>query len=104
MSGLPRTLTIDSVEIRESLQDVVNQVLEVIRLTLDQTPAELAADIIDRGIVMTGGGALLRGLSKFIAKNTGVPSFLADQPLTCVVLGAGKFLENTKYYDTPYSI
>ncbi|MGL4367975.1 MAG: rod shape-determining protein [Brevinemataceae bacterium] len=104
ISGLPRTLTIDSVEIRESLQDVVNQVLDVIRLTLDQTPAELAADIIDRGIVMTGGGSLLRGLTKFIAKNTGVPSFLAENPLTCVVTGCGKFLENIKFYETPYSI
>lgn len=103
-SGLPRTIKIENTEVRESLQDVVNQVLDVIKLTLDQTPPELASDIIDRGIVMTGGGSLLRGLPKHIAKNTGVPCFLAEHPLTCVVMGCGKFLENIKYYETPYSI
>ncbi|OHD54134.1 MAG: rod shape-determining protein [Spirochaetes bacterium GWF1_51_8] len=102
ISGLPRTLKIDSVEVREALQDTVNKVLDAVRTTLDQTPPELASDIIDRGIVMTGGGSLLRGLPKFIAKNTGVPVFLAENPLTCVVIGSGKFLEQLKKYEHQY--
>ncbi len=99
ISGLPRTLKIDSVEVREALQETVNKVLDAVRSTLDQTPPELASDIIDRGIVMSGGGALLRGLTKFIAKNTGVPVFLAENPLTCVVLGSGKYLAEIKKYE-----
>jgi len=102
ISGLPRTLKIDSVEVREALQDMVNKVLDAVRTTLDQTPPELASDIIDRGIVMTGGGSLLCGLPKFIAKNTGVPVFLAENPLTCVVLGSGTFLEQIKKYEHQY--
>lgn len=99
ISGLPRTLKIDSVEVREALQETVNKVLDAVRSTLDQTPPELASDIIDRGIVMSGGGALLRGLTKFIAKNTGVPVFLAENPLTCVVMGSGKYLAEIKKYE-----
>ena len=97
ISGLPRTLNLDTVEIREALQDPTNTVLEEIKKTLDQTPPELAADIVERGIVLTGGGALLRGFSKLISKETGVPVILAENPLTCVVLGTGKFLEELKY-------
>jgi len=97
ISGLPRILTVDSVEIREALQEPTNIVLEEIKKTLDQTPPELAADIVERGIVMTGGGSLLRGFTKLISKETGVPVILAENPLTCVVLGTGKFLEELKY-------
>ncbi|NPV39602.1 MAG: rod shape-determining protein [Brevinematales bacterium] len=104
VSGLPRILKIDSVEVREALQDMVNKILEAVRQTLDQTPPELASDILERGIVMAGGGSLLRGLPKFIAKNTGVPVFLADDPLVCDVLGAGKFLENIKKYETQFNL
>ena len=96
ISGLPRTLEIDSVEIRKSLKEPVEQILEGIKHALEKTPPELAADIVERGIVMTGGGALLKGLDKFISKETGVPVILAENPLTCVVLGAGKFLEEIK--------
>ncbi len=96
VTGLPRILEMDSVEIRECLQENVNSVLEVIRATLDETPPELAADIVDRGIVMTGGGSLLKGLTKFISKETGVPVILAENPLTCVVLGTGNFLEEIR--------
>jgi len=98
ISGLPRILTIDSVETREALQEPTNLILEEIRKTLDQTPPELAADIVERGIVLTGGGALLKGCSKLISKETGVPVILAENPLTCVVLGTGKFLEELKNY------
>ena len=99
ITGLPRTLTMDSEEIRECLQDPINQVLEVVKTTLDQTPPELAADIVDRGIIMTGGGSLLKGFSTFISKETGVPVFLAENPLTCVVLGAGRFLDQLPKVD-----
>ncbi len=99
ITGLPRILEMDSVEIRECLQEVINAVLEVVRNTLDQTPPELAADIVDRGIVLTGGGALLKGLPTFISKETGVPVILAENPLTCVALGAGKFLEEIKNFN-----
>lgn len=98
ISGLPRILELDSVEIRESLKEPINAVLEVVRNTLDQTPPELAADIVDRGIVMTGGGSLLKGLPQFLSKETGVPVILAENPLLCVVLGTGKFLEEIHTY------
>jgi rod shape-determining protein MreB len=97
ISGLPRILTVDSVEIREALQEPTTMVLEEIKKTLDQTPPELAADIVERGIVMTGGGSLLKGFPKLISKETGVPVILAENPLTCVVLGTGKFLDELRY-------
>jgi rod shape-determining protein MreB len=96
ISGLPRTLEIDSVEIRKSLKEPIDQILDGIKHALEKTPPELAADIVERGIVMTGGGSLLKGLDKFISKETGVPVILAENPLTCVVLGAGKFLEEIR--------
>jgi rod shape-determining protein MreB len=96
ISGLPRTLEIDSAEIRKALKEPVELILEGIKHVLEKTPPELAADIVERGIVMTGGGSLLKGLDKYISKETGVPVILAENPLTCVVLGAGKFLEEIK--------
>ena len=97
ITGLPRTLDMDSAEIREALREVINAVVEVVHTTLDQTPPELAADVVDRGIVMTGGGSLLRGLPEHLSHETGVPVFLAENPLTCVVLGTGRYLEELKY-------
>jgi rod shape-determining protein MreB len=96
ITGLPRRLEMDSVEVREALKE-----------TLGETPPELAADIVERGIVMTGGGSLLRGFPKLVAKETGVPVILAENPLLCVALGAGKFLESLKdvgkrYYNIKY--
>lgn len=96
ITGLPRRLEIDSVEVREALQEPINIVIEEIKRTLGQTPPELAADIVERGIVMTGGGSLLRGLPKLISKETGVPVILAEQPLLCVALGAGMYFEYNK--------
>jgi rod shape-determining protein MreB len=93
ITGLPRRLDIDSVEIRECLKDPIVQIIDEIKKTLGQTPPELAADISERGIVMTGGGSLLKGLSRLIAKETGVPVFVAENPLDCVALGAGKYFE-----------
>ncbi len=93
ITGLPRRLEVDSVEIRESIKDPVNIIVEWIKRTFSDTPPELGADIIDRGIVLTGGGAMLKGLSRLIAKETGVPVLLTNEPLLCVAIGAGRFHE-----------
>ena len=90
ISGLPRTLEIDSVEVRKAIKEPCDQILDSIKHALEKTPPELAADIVERGIVMTGGGSLLKGLDKFISKETGVPVIRAENPLTCVVMGRGK--------------
>jgi rod shape-determining protein MreB and related proteins len=96
ITGLPRRLEIDSVEVREALQEPINAIIEEIKRTLGQTPPELAADIVERGIVMTGGGSLLKGLDTLISNETGVPAFLAEDPLNCVALGAGLYFDHVK--------
>jgi rod shape-determining protein MreB len=93
VSGLPRTVTITSNEIREALLEPVNTIVEAVRDTLEKCPPELAADIIDRGIVLAGGGALLQGLDELISHDTEVPVHIADDPLSCVVLGTGRVLD-----------
>ncbi len=92
IAGLPKTISITSVEIREALHDPVQAIVEASKMTLEHTPPELAADLIDRGIVMAGGGSLLRGLDRRIAEETGLPVHVADDPLTAVVLGTGHTL------------
>jgi len=92
IAGLPKTITITSEEVREALQEPVQAIVDASKLSLENTPPELAADLIDRGIVMAGGGALLRGLDKRIAEETGLPVHIADDPLTAVVLGTGQTL------------
>ncbi|MFH1018142.1 MAG: rod shape-determining protein [Pseudomonadota bacterium] len=92
--GVPRTITVNSIEIREALQEPIRAVVDAVKATLEKTPPELASDIFDRGIVLTGGGALLRGIDKLIAKETGLPVQRAEDPLSCVVLGSGKILDN----------
>jgi rod shape-determining protein MreB and related proteins len=92
VTGLPKTLTITAAEIEKALADPVYQILDAIKITLEKTPPELASDIMDKGIVMTGGGALLKGLDRLVAQETGMPVFLSDDPLDCVALGAGKAL------------
>lgn len=94
ITGLPRRLEIDSVEVREALQEPITAIIEEIKRTLGQTPPELAADIVERGIVMTGGGSLLKGLDILIANETGVPAFKAEDPLNCVALGSGMYFEH----------
>lgn len=98
VSFIPKTIVVDSVEIREALNGTVTSILEAVRQTLEQTPPELAADILDRGIIMTGGGALLRGLDRRLMEETGLPVIVADDPLTCVVRGTGRVLENIDQY------
>lgn len=97
VTGLPRTLRVTSDEIRKALSEPVGSILEAIKITLEKTPPELAADIMDRGIVMTGGGSLLKGLDHLVAKETGIPVHLSDEPLLGVVKGAGEALD---HYDT----
>jgi len=96
VSGLPKTLTISSEEIREALSEPVSAILDAVKITLERTPPELAADLVDRGIVLAGGGSLLRGIDKLISIETGLPVIVADDPLTAVVVGTGKALEEKK--------
>jgi len=92
--GIPKTLNINDSEIREALEGVVQTLIEVVKNTLEKTPPELSADIVDRGIILCGGGALLKNLDKRLREETSLPIFIADDPLSSVVLGAGKILEN----------
>ncbi|NMG59650.1 rod shape-determining protein [Geitlerinema sp. P-1104] len=96
LSGLPRTVTIKGPEIRESMSEPLSVIIEAVKRTLERTPPELAADIIDRGIMLAGGGALLRGLDTLISHETGIVTHVAADPLSCVVLGTGRVLENFK--------
>ena len=94
VAGLPKTLTISSEEIREALSEPVSNILEAVRVTLERTPPELSADLIDRGVILAGGGSLLRGIDKLLSEETGLPVHLADDPLTAIALGTGKVLDN----------
>jgi rod shape-determining protein MreB len=96
--GLPKIITITSEEIRESLREPVSAIVDAVRVTLERTPPELSADIVDRGVVLAGGGALLRGLDQLLAKETGLHVMGADDPLTAVVMGTGKYLEELKHF------
>jgi rod shape-determining protein MreB and related proteins len=93
VAGVPKTVVITDEEIRDSLLEPINQIVEAVRLSLERTPPELASDIVDRGIVLAGGGALLRNLDILIREETGLPVMMADDPLTAVVMGAGKALD-----------
>jgi rod shape-determining protein MreB len=96
IEGMPKTITVDDSEIREALSECVSTMVNAIRVALERTPPELSADIIDRGIVLAGGGALLKNLDKRIREETGLPVCIADDPLCCVVLGTSKILSNFK--------
>ncbi|MEW6052009.1 MAG: rod shape-determining protein [Candidatus Zixiibacteriota bacterium] len=98
VAGVPKNLKISSVQIREALEETINIVVEAVRQTLEQTPPELASDILERGIILTGGGALLRNLDKRLRQETNLPVNVAEDPLTCVVRGTGKVLENFEKY------
>ena len=93
VSGIPKTLKIDAQEIREALSESINAIVEAVRIALERTPPELAADIVDKGIVLAGGGALLRNLDVLLREETGLPVVIAEDPLSCVVLGSGKVLD-----------
>jgi rod shape-determining protein MreB len=103
LSGLPRTVTIKSPEIRESMLEPLSIIVEAVKRTLERTPPELASDIIDRGIMLAGGGALLKGIDTLISHETGIVTHIAADPLSCVVLGTGRVLENFKQLERVFS-
>ena len=94
VSGLPKTITIQAKEIREALGEPIYKIVDAVKATLEKTPPELAADVMDHGIMMTGGGALLKNLDQLLAHETGMPVLVAEDPLSCVGEGTGKSLEN----------
>ena len=94
VSGIPKILTIDSEEIRNAISEQIDAILETVKIALEQAPPELAADIVDRGIVLTGGGALLKNLDKLLREETGLPITVTEDPLSTVAIGCGKVLEN----------
>jgi len=97
VAGLPKSVTVTSEEIREALQEPLRAILEMTKMSLERTPPELASDLIEHGIVMAGGGSLLRGIDKLISEETGLPVHIADDPLTAVAVGTGKVLDEIRY-------
>ena len=93
VTGLPKTITVTSEETEEALREAATQIVEAVHSVLEKTPPELAADISDRGIVLTGGGALLHGLEELIEEKTGINTMTADEPLTAVAIGTGQYVE-----------
>lgn len=98
VSGLPKTIEVSSNEIAEALQDSLKEILRAIKLVLQETPPELSADVIDKGLIVSGGGALLKNIDELIASSTGVPCYVANDPLLCVAKGAGAILDNLEDY------
>jgi rod shape-determining protein MreB len=100
LTGLPRSLTLTSQEVREAIMEPVNQIVEAVKIALEVTPPELASDIMDSGIYVAGGGALLRGIDRLIHEETSMPVIIADEPLSCVALGAGAVLAEAEQHPT----
>lgn len=99
ISGLPKTMQISSSEVRDALRDPVNSIVDGIKSTLEKTPPELASDIMENGIMFTGGGALLKGLDKLVKEETGMPVKIAENPLDCVAIGTGKSVEDQEIFE-----
>ena len=104
VAGLPKTITISSQEIRDALMEPVSRIVEAVRITLERCPPELSADLVDRGVVLAGGGALLRGIDKLIAEETGLPVHIAEDPLSAVAEGTGKALQEIEFLRTVASV
>jgi rod shape-determining protein MreB len=104
LTGLPKTITITPEEVSSALRDTVNSIMDAVKVTLEKTPPELAADIMDRGIVLTGGGALLRNLDKVISEETKMPVIVAENALDCVAVGTGRALENLHLFKSKAGI
>lgn len=98
VGGIPKTIILSSTEVREALSEPISQIIDAVRINLERTPPELAADILDRGIILSGGGSLLRGLDQRLRDETNLPINVVEDPLTCVVRGTGKVLENLPDY------
>ena len=93
ISGLPKVIRVNSEEVRDALKDALSQIVEVVQSVLERTPPELASDVVDRGIVLTGGGALLNGLEELIESKTGINTMTAEEPMTAVAIGTGRYVE-----------
>ena len=93
ISGLPKVIRVNSEEVRDALKDTLSQIVEVVQNVLERTPPELASDVVDRGIVLTGGGALLNGLEELIESKTGINTMTAEEPMTAVAIGTGRYVE-----------
>ena len=93
ISGLPKVIRVNSEEVRDALKDTLSQIVEVVQSVLERTPPELASDVVDRGIVLTGGGALLNGLEELIESKTGINTMTAEEPMTAVAIGTGRYVE-----------
>ena len=100
VSGIPKTIEVSSDEIRQALKDPINSIVDAVKRALERTPPELSADILDRGIIMTGGGRMLKGIDQLIRERTNVPVNIAEDPLLSVVRGTGKVLEDVKKYES----
>ena len=98
LTGVPKIIRLTSTEAHEALLETVSSIVDVVRVALENTPPELSSDLVDTGIVMAGGGSLLRGLDKLISRETGLPVHIAENPLLCVVNGAGRVLENLDFF------
>jgi rod shape-determining protein MreB len=98
LTRLPKTIVVTSEEVREAITVLINAIVAAVRATLDRTPPELASDIMDRGMILAGGGALLRSLDDRLRNETGVPVHVAEEPLACVAIGSGRFLEEIDLY------
>lgn len=98
--GLPRNITITSVQVEEAMKESISKIVEIVKITLEKTPPELAADIMEKGIVLAGGGALIKNLDKLLSIETGMPVYIAEEPLDCVVRGTGKTLEDLERLKT----
>ncbi len=94
VAGVPKTVVVNGDEIRDALSEPINAIVEAVKIALERTPPELAADIVDKGIVLTGGGALLRNLDVLLREETGLPVMVSDDPVSAVVLGSGKTLDH----------
>ncbi|MGE4169759.1 MAG: rod shape-determining protein [Candidatus Margulisiibacteriota bacterium] len=99
LTGLPRTFTVSSMEIRDALSECVSAIIDTVRITLEKTPPELSSDIMERGILMTGGGSFLQGLGRLITEETNIPIRMAEDPLSCVAIGTGQILEDPALLD-----
>jgi rod shape-determining protein MreB len=104
IAGLPRTINFSSHEATEALSEPLAVIVAMVRSVLEKTPPELSSDIIDRGMIITGGGALLRNIDKLLTRETGVPCYIADNPLACVALGAGRALKIREALDRARTI
>ena len=99
-TGMPKTVQIRESQIREAMKENIDEMLEAVKMTLEHTPPELAADVMERGITLTGGGALIKGLDRLLAEVAKIPAHIAEYPLDCVAVGTGKALDNIKELTT----